>query len=181
MGALWTDEILRALKFIFNKRKVYYNVIPCDYLRHVKADKFPICLVVNQSPSSSVGSHWLAVYVPCSSGPMYFVDSYGLGINYFSPEFIAFAKRLNVPVVENIKQLQCEYAETCGYYAIYFLSRLYYGCGLMSLYHHFSRDLCNNDKKVESYCKRHYMKAKLGRHNGTNLRQCCTPFDKNLM
>jgi len=174
---LYTTDILRALGVIFKGTRVYYDVIPCDYFVTADWNRYPIALVVNDSPSRSNGRHWLAFWAFSEKSPVHFFCSYGLGIDNYTPIFRETLENHGKTVIENTKTLQSIGSTVCGDYCIYALHKFYRGCCLMSLYSNFSADTAANDRKVKRYVGQYlsnrnkYMKMMLRYRN-----QCCIPF-----
>ena len=174
---LYTTHISRSLEVMFKGTKVNYAVIPCDYLEQIDWSKYPVALVVNDSPSTSIGRHWLAIWAQSRDSPVYFFCSYGLGINSYTSIFKNLFKTIRKDVVENLRTLQAIGSTVCGHYCLYALHKFYHGCCPMSLYHNFSTDTAANDRKVKRYVAKYLFSNR--RHKKFmhfNKNQCCTPF-----
>ena len=111
-------------------------------------------IIVNTSPSSKPGEHWIAVVY--KGGTTYFMDSYGRKLNHnettFSHEFVDTMKTIvQGRVICNHKILQQLTSNACGYYALYFVERLSVE-SLRQTMHPFSGNLKLNDMFVYKYC-----------------------------
>ena len=73
-----TDEIKSYMRvmFKFQHDRVYYDVIPSDYLLKIEL-QFPMYLCVNCCSHEKPGIHWLGIGVPKFSSKVIFFDSYG--------------------------------------------------------------------------------------------------------
>jgi hypothetical protein len=173
-----TNELYKMLCCMFDRKKVNFNVIPCDYLQYVKLDKRPLALVVNDCTSDESGNHWVGIYVPNNRGPLYFFCSYGLGINSYASYFNEFTRKLKMDIIENIKCLQALKSNVCGLYVIYFLYKINMGCCLKSVYHNFSNNVKKNDANVIKFSSKFFMPT-INKHKNVNnvINQCCTPFE----
>lgn len=169
-----TGSILKILSSLFKRKAAYFDVIPCDHLDGIIIKQFPMFLVVNSRASDHSGEHWVALFMESKNSPMKFFCSYGLGIESYAKNFSNFAKRLNVPVIQNKKTLQSFNSNVCGQYAIYALHRFSIGCCLMSVYCNFSKNTKHNDRKVRNAVRQMSKHSQLCKHTSTN--QCCTPF-----
>ena len=111
-------------------------------------------LVINTSPSSEPGDHWLALVY--QSPFYYFLDSYGRNLQdaTFTQDFVRTMKSYigHVKVVYQKKLLQQLMSNVCGDYCIYFISELAKKSfnRVMSV---FSANLKSNDSYVLKYVK----------------------------
>ena len=111
-------------------------------------------LVINTSPSSGSGTHWLVLVY--KSPVFYFLDSYGrnLADETFSREFAKVIKNYvgDVKIVYNRKWLQQLMSNFCGDYCVYFISELV-NKNLKRVLSVFSTDLKRNDDFISKYVK----------------------------
>ena len=100
-------EIYNTLKHL----KIFGGVYPCDKLPKIK--NFPKILVINTDVSSSVGEHWVCLYMKNKNMCEYF-DSFGLPIyNKFILNYLKKCKYkyyvYNTIIFQNINSKLCAY------------------------------------------------------------------------
>ena len=105
--------------------------------------------IYNLEPSYMKGSHWCATYV--KNNVIYYFDSFGLPP---FQELLNHAKRKNLTLLHQDKQLQNISTSTCGYYTIYFLNEMNKGKDFFDLLQVFSSDTNKNEAFIERYFKR---------------------------
>jgi len=168
-----TRQIYNCLNSTFHGKRVSFNVVPSDYLDTLVIPFYPMCLVVNTEDSSKPGAHWTAFFRQDSCSPIIFFCSYGLGLETYGRHFIDFVTRLKTNVIQNKQSLQSIGSNVCGQYVIYFLTKMYHGCCLMSLYCNFTRNPYLNDLKVKHFTR----KRRYGRFTYFSepdcVNQCC--------
>jgi hypothetical protein len=112
-------------------------------------------LIVNTSPSSESGDHWLAIVYDKET--FYFIDSYGRKPNDATlPKQFSFAIRKYIGenrMKYNSKWLQQLTSNACGDYCVYFLQE-FEKVGFKRLLRVFSQNLKKNDKFVLNYVKK---------------------------
>ena len=69
-------------------------------------------------------------------------------------EMVNHAKRKNLTLLHQNKQLQNLYTVTCGYYCLYFLNEMNKGVDYFDLLQVFSNDTNKNKKFIERYFKK---------------------------
>ena len=175
---LYTTDLLNMLEVMFKGTRVNYTVVPCDLLQNVNWNQYPIAIVLNDSPSTSGGRHWLSMWVPSSVSPVHFFCSYGFGIDSYDSRIRGVLNGMGKDVVENTRTLQSFGTTVCGHYCIYALQQFAHGCCLMSLYKHFSSNTMENDRKVKQYVVRNFRSQKnYNKMMHSYKNQCCTPFE----
>ncbi len=111
--ALKTNDIYKHMK----KDMFFGGVGPIDCLPTSLIIK-PRSYIINLDESYKPGSHWVAVYFPVN-GPAYYFDSFG---RYPPDRIINFMERNSkYGWTFNIKKLQGDLSQLCGYYCIVFL------------------------------------------------------------
>lgn len=101
--------------------------------------------VVNLSPSSHKGTHWVAVYA--QNNRLEYFDSYG-----FEPS--TRLKRWwgkNISFVKNPYCLQGPFSSVCGQYCIYFILHRFSGLKMSEILSQFGTDVDFNDRQVYQY------------------------------
>ena len=145
MDTLQLDAIIKTPGFL---GAFAYDELP----RQPKSELYS--LVINTSPSSEPGDHWLSLVY--KKQVYYFLDSYGrtLTDTTFSQDFVAKIKSYigGVKVVYQKKLLQQLMSNVCGEYSVYFISELAKR-SFNSVMRVFSADLKNNDSYVFKYVK----------------------------
>ena len=131
----------------------FMGAVPFDKLpKQPNSEMFSV--VINTSPSSESGDHWLALVYKNSL--YYFLDSYGrtLSDETFSREFVKTIKSYvgHVKIRYQKKLLQQLMSNVCGDYCIYFISELV-NKNFNSVMSVFSADLKSNDNFVFKYVK----------------------------
>jgi hypothetical protein len=146
------------------------NVAVCakDQLVEIKMDSFAI--IVNTQSSTESGMHWVAFYKQSASSPLEFFDSFGLLVDAYGSEFVAFAARYGRNVIVNLLQLQPNHASSCAQFCLYFLINRNFG----RTYKEISLDFNPFDKPYNDILVREFVKF--------NFRfpkfQKCLPFCK---
>jgi len=152
------------------------DVIPCDGLDHLQISHYKEAyLIVNSKPSSHQGEHWVAMHLKRkSSGSfrIYFLCSYGLGIEFYGDHFKNFVH--GHETIQNTVQLQSRNSDVCGQYALFFLHSRKHGCCLMAIYCKFSHNTRINDNRVRRFAvlKQSLFQNKIRQE----INQCCTRF-----
>ena len=105
--------------------------------------RFPCAFVLNLDPSSEVGSHWVAVFMPRSREIHYF-DSYGRAPN----ECIRNALRGYGRITHNTYAFQALDSSVCGLYTMYFIVLSSVGIGFPQIISRLKRVKYNTDNHV---------------------------------
>jgi hypothetical protein len=171
-----THQLYGYLEKVCMRKKASFDVIPCDELNQFKVQKYPICLIVNSDPSHKPGEHWLCIYMENVKTPLEFYDSYGLGMESFSPEFTSFANRLGKRVVEIKTRLQALNSTTCGAYCVYILYMRLYRHPMKCVYKKFSNNYNYNDKLVSKFITQKQFAQVHKCKFIQKKNQCCTKF-----
>ena len=143
-----TSEITHCLLQDPYVRPEFEGVFSCDQLPKNKS--IPSAIVANTDPIKSSGQHWIAMYLPANSHPMYF-DSYGL-----PPQQKEFKKFLKTCDYNDI-QIQNPFSSTCGQHAIFFLAMACRGHTMKNIQDVFnSKNLEENDLMVTDFVNTNY-------------------------
>lgn len=122
----------------FNLRMYVLGVFSIDTLPlHVISR--PFALIFNSDVSTSVGTHWLAIYVD-STGYGEFFDSYGHSPHFYGLAVVNFLQRHCYHHKHNVKRLQDNNTMVCGEYCLYYLMFKCRGYSMNS----FLSQFCNN-------------------------------------
>ena len=145
MDTLQIDAIIKAPGFL--------GAVPYDELPKQPNSKL-FSLVINTSPSSESGDHWLALVY--KSPVYYFLDSYGRSLSdpTFTQDFVRTMKSYigHGKIIYQKKLLQSLMSNVCGEYCIYFISEIV-NSSLKNVISVFSGDLKSNDNYVFEYVK----------------------------
>ena len=99
-------------------KKISGGVWPADALLYLRCTR-PMFLIVNTSESNSVGSHWVALYLP-SRGPIEFFDPLGKPPFYYHDYFHAFLESFGEGYLWNNICYQRSGSILCGEYSLFF-------------------------------------------------------------
>lgn len=109
-----TNEIIDYVK-PYQRNGIFKGVFACNTLP--KKIKLPALFVVNLSPISEAGSHWVAIYIDMRRNSYYF-DSFGMPPkNKF---ILSFLRKHGKKVHYNHIQLQHITSSKCGQYCCVF-------------------------------------------------------------
>lgn len=115
--------------------------------------------VVNLSPKSSPGSHWIAIYIQNIDG-----EQLGYYIRPRSAYLTKFLRKNCSRIGYSKRQLQQLHTNVCGMYAAYFLIHMINGFPFSAFLSKFSRNLLINDHfivKIYNYYLRNYLTNQL--------------------
>ena len=155
MDSLEINRILRSHK---GTRGIFEGVYPCDQLPSNQVPR-PSAFVINLDPSTSPGSHWVAVYFDINGNSEYF-DSYGKDTQ--NPAIKIFLRRNTLGTyLHNERRLQGDLSAVCGQYVIYYLVHKARGFSVAQITRHFDSDTHFNDHYVNDFVKRRYNVDKL--------------------
>ena len=115
MNDLKINNILRVYTPTSNK---FRGVFGKNELGPV--ERYPCCMIVNESDFGTRGTHWVAVYFDLDGNCEYF-DSYG---QFPVPAIERFLSHNTRGVCQmNTKQFQSYNSDVCGQYCIYYLTK----------------------------------------------------------
>ncbi|MCP4458744.1 MAG: hypothetical protein GY816_12085 [Cytophagales bacterium] len=132
-----TVEIVYCLNSDYVLRDVSLGVFPANKIP--KITKLPCCFVVNEDPSTKLGTHWVAFYIHADKQCSYF-DSYGRKPTLFAK----FTKKFNLEW--NNKQIQSPFSRACGHHCIHFLFKMARGYKLVDIIELYTNDFDANDE-----------------------------------
>lgn len=150
-----SDDLINLLACLCKPKNVNYAVIASDEFDTISLDSLPLFVIFNESPRSSIGSHWCAaMFIKKRSEIVSHVfDSYGVPIN--KKEF-QYDFRVGT---ENLQQLQSNYSTVCGYWCLYWIYCKLNKVDEKTFLSLFSGDVNKNDNIVKNF--------------GIRLRRCC--------
>lgn len=129
----------------YQRSNIFKGVFPCDSLPNQFS--LPAIFVINLSPHTDPGSHWVAIYIASSKYVFYF-DSFGLPINN---KYIAqFLTKHALRIVHNEKQLQHITSNKCGQFCCVFAISILKNCTIPSFMSKFCKNLFVNDIVIEN-------------------------------
>lgn len=142
---------LYQLQDFVNRKIGNYNifVVPWDLLP--RSFKLPAGFIVNLSPSTHKGTHWIAISIDRQRRGFYF-DSYGFKPT--TPAIKNFLEKYCRTYEYNPHQLQQETSDTCGKYAAMFLLAFFKGLSPEQFISDFTANPWHNDNIInEMYRK----------------------------
>ena len=137
------ENILK--KFHCNKAR-FYGVYPCDKLPKNELKYLPCSFVVNLSPSSESGSHWVGLYIDANKRGNYF-DSYGMRPR--NKNIVEFLRTQCKGYSWSKKEIQSVNSSTCGAYAICFIIFMTTNYGQTTIKF---EDLFSNNSFTNDFC-----------------------------
>lgn len=136
----------------FQRHSIFKGVFPCDSLP--KKISLPALFVINLSPHTEAGSHWVAAYISVNRSAFYF-DSFGLPIK--NSYILRFLKEHAIRITCNKNQLQHITSNKCGKFCCGFVISILKKCSISSFMSKFCKNLFVNDIVIENmynYLKR---------------------------
>lgn len=129
----------------FQRQNIFKGVFPCDSL----PNKFslPAIFVINLSPHTESGSHWVAAYISVNKSAFYF-DSFGLPIR--NSYILRFLKKHAIRVTYNKSQLQHVTSNKCGKFCCAFAISILEKCPISAFISKFCKNLFVNDIVIEN-------------------------------
>ncbi|GIX79477.1 uncharacterized protein CDAR_38391 [Caerostris darwini] len=143
--------------FLDNFCRVYPNFSPISFLGVFAADGIPsldqiddmAAIIVNTHSSGQPGEHWLLMVFSKARRYLDFFDSFGRHPDEFYPHIANFVSTFP-EVGWNTFPFQSPETSVCGYYCIFYLTKLFLKCGRESIF----KELCsqeNADQYVVDY------------------------------
>lgn len=124
----------------------FIGVFPRNRLPEIRT--WPSSLICNTDPDTSIGQHWIAIYLDEDGKGEYF-DSYGLPPLHH--DFINFLNDVTTEWTWNAKQLQDRRSLVCGQHCIFYLVHRYLGLTMSEIQYLFSNNYYENDAVVKHY------------------------------
>lgn len=138
-----STAIIRYVK-PFQRKRIFKGVFACNQLPAVFS--LPALFIINLSPSSQPGSHWVSLYIT-ARGTAFFFDSFGLPPRNI--DILRFVKLHSKKLIHNKKQLQHLSSIKCGRFACVFVVSVLRVGGVKLFFDKFSKNLKINDIVVE--------------------------------
>lgn len=129
----------------FQKRNIFKGVFPCDSLPNHFT--LPAIFVINLSPHTEGGSHWVATYISVKRVAFYF-DSFGLPVR--NTYIYHFLKNHAIRITYNKQQLQHITSTKCGKFCCTFAIAILKNCSISSFMAKFCKNLFVNDIVIEN-------------------------------
>lgn len=140
MNSLTIREFVRP----FQQKRIFKGVFASDQLP--TAFSLPALFIINLSPSSQSGSHWVSLHIDDEGFAFYF-DSFGIPPRNFN--ILRFMKLHSKKYIYNEKQLQHLSSIKCGRFACVFVISVLRDNGFKQLLDKFSNNLKINDIIIE--------------------------------
>lgn len=128
----------------FQREGIFKGVFACDQLPAVFS--LPALFIINLSPSSESGSHWVSLHID-EQGTAFYFDSFGMVPR--NVDILRFLKLHSKRSIHNKKQLQHLSSIKCGRFACVFVISILRGSGIKSVLDKFSNNLKINDIVIE--------------------------------
>lgn len=129
----------------FQRQNIFKGVYACDSLPNQFS--LPAIFVINLSPHTEGGSHWVSIYISVNRIAFYF-DSFGLPVrNSYIAQFL---KKHAIRVTYNKTQLQHITSTKCGKFCCAFAIAILKNCSISSFMTKFCKNLFVNDIVVEN-------------------------------
>lgn len=129
----------------FQRHKIFKGVFPCDSLPNYFS--LPAIFVINLSPHTEAGSHWVAAYIS-EERVAYYFDSFGLPIK--NSYILRFLKKHAKWITHNQNQLQHIASNKCGKFCCVFVVTILKNCSISSFLCKFGKNLFVNDIVIEN-------------------------------
>jgi hypothetical protein len=111
-----------------------------------RGTRLPESYIVNCSPSSDGGSHWVAFYQESESQLEVF-DSFGNPLDYYNKQLLKDLPE-SVVLLQQAQRLQQHSSTVCGQYCLFFILKRSLGISYKELIHLFTDNCAANDKMV---------------------------------
>ncbi len=117
-----------------------------NYVGTFAIDKIPkkitylSSMIINNEPSTQIGSHWIAIYFFKNKKAIFF-DSYGQSAKLYKLD--KFLKKKSVSFIENTQMLQGN-SPYCGYYCVFFIIFMSLGYNLKTFLTFFKTPIEND-------------------------------------
>lgn len=128
----------------FQQRGIFKGVFACNRLPGVFS--LPALFIINLSPSSQPGSHWVSLHID-EKGTAFYFDSFGMPPR--NTDILRFMRLHSKRSVHNRKQLQHLSSIKCGRFVCVFVISMLRGNGFKSVADKFSNNLKINDIIIE--------------------------------
>lgn len=128
----------------FQRGGIFKGVFACDRLPVVFS--LPALFIINLSPSTESGSHWITLHID-EEGSAFYFDSFGMPPS--NPDILRFLKLHSKKLAHNKKQLQHLSSIKCGRFASVFVISVLRGNDFKQVLDKFSDNLKVNDIIIE--------------------------------
>lgn len=130
----------------FQRGRRFKGVFACDRLP--AQFSLPAIFIINLSPSTQPGTHWVSVYIDGQGSGFYF-DSFGLPPR--NVHILRFLRMHTKNFIYNKKQIQHLSSIKCGRFACVFTVHILRNNGPQSFFERFALNLRINDIVVEGF------------------------------
>lgn len=141
MDTITIDCVIKS----FQRQNIFKGVFPCDSLPN--RFSLPAVFVINLSPHTEAGSHWIAIYISMNRIAFYF-DSFGLPIK--NSYILRFLKAHAIRITYNKTQVQHITSNKCGKFCCAFAIAILKNCSISSFMNKFCKNLFVNDIVIEN-------------------------------
>ena len=130
----------------------YGGIYACDKIPNNLCKTCDFGIICNLSKSTSLGTHWIAIFMPREGMCLEYFDSYGLPPN--NKFILSFLGENNLSYCYNRGQIQKFGSDECGEYCIFFLLLRFSGVEFEKIINIFTNDLEQNDEFVSNIINR---------------------------
>ena len=130
-------------------KKNYGGIFPCDKIPKNLCKTCNFGIICNLSKSTSLGTQWIAIFMPAEGACLQYFDSYGMPPT--NKYFLEFLEKNNKLYCYNEGQIQKFGSDVCGEYCIFFLLLRFSGVEYDNIINIFTNDLEQNDKFVSNF------------------------------
>lgn len=140
-----TLELEHYLKSNPLTRKLFHNVLPCDFLtQKIKSDR-SVVIICNCATSNNIGTHWIAIFIDKFNLEFFDTSGQSFKTNKYFQKFAQRNKRSKM--IYNTVSIQSEISDLCGEYCLLFALHKAHKKSLKSFMNIFRyADKKNNDK-----------------------------------
>lgn len=130
-------------------KRVFGGIYAYDQLPNIKKTKSDTAIIINSSPSTSPGTHWLLAYIKPKLKTIIWFDSFGHKPEYYGRRLAKWTE--GYKLYSSRKVIQAENSHYCGLFVLYFLYYLSRGVKIEKILQKFSRHLHSNDCIVSRF------------------------------
>ena len=127
-------------------KRNYGGIFACDAIPKYLCITCNFGIICNLSESNSLGTHWIAIYMPEKGTCLEYFDSYGMPPS--NEHFFAVLKEGKLSYCFNKVQIQNFGSDVCGEYCIFFLLLRFSGVDYDKILDIFSNDFELNDEFI---------------------------------
>ena len=119
---LYSSELDHMLRTGRVTSDSYVGTFPCDFLRALTLSSTPAFYIVNVSPSTTKGTHWIGLYFNSDGSEADFFDTYGSALSRHKDIRDFVVNSVSGGIVNELRgpPLQGDSSNVCGHWCILF-------------------------------------------------------------